>query len=290
MTALVQAFLDAAPPSAVGAFRAQPGLASELPKMVADARAAWPQLDADALSFVSHVASTVFADTVLSSLHAGDLYLAFCCALGDPAALEAFDQHALSRVNAALRGQLPQGATVDEVTQRLRLKLFVRTSDAAPAIWSYSGKGPLIHWLRAAAVRVVQDLARRGGVAVSSDEALADTPALVSDPDLELLKGRFASDFKAAFQEALSSLSAKEQNLLRLQVIDGLSPDEIGRVYSAHRATVWRWLSACREALRQKTRELLAARVQANESELSSLMNAVHSQLDVSLNRVLRKP
>jgi RNA polymerase sigma-70 factor (ECF subfamily) len=61
-------------------------------------------------------------------------------------------------------------------------------------------------------------------------------------------------------------------------------------VYQTHRATVWRWLTACRQELQQKTRALLQARVQANDSELSSLMNAVHSQLDVSLSRVLRKP
>jgi RNA polymerase sigma-70 factor (ECF subfamily) len=291
MSELTDAFLRALPPGAAARFAAGAELDAALASLVATARAAWPKLDLDAPAFVEHVAGRLPQDTALDALHAGDLYLAFGCALGDPLALEAFEHELLAKVTGALKGQLPNGATADDVAQRLRLKLFVRSGDTPPGIWTYSGKGPLFHWLRASAIRVTQDLARRGGQEIATpDDDLSDTPALANDPDLALLKGRFAAEFKAAFQEALASLSAREQSLLRMQVIDGLSPDEIGRVYQTHRTTVWRWLTQCRQALYSKTRELLAARVKGNDSELSSLMKAVHSQLDVSLNRVLRKP
>ena len=121
------------------------------------------------------------------------------------------------------------------------------------------------------------------------DDALVDTPAAGVDADMAYLKSRFAPEFKLAFQEALSELSARDQNLLRLQYLDGVSPEEIGRLYQAHRTTVWRWLTECREALLQKTKEKLAARVVVGQQEFSSLMNAVHSNLDVSLSRMLRK-
>ena len=76
---------------------------------------------------------------------------------------------------------------------------------------------------------------------------------------------------------------------MRLQYLDGISPEEIGRVYQTRRTTVWRWLTRCKQELLTRTRALLAARVQVSEEELSSLINAVHSQLDVSLSRMLPK-
>ena len=48
-------------------------------------------------------------------------------------------------------------------------------------------------------------------------------------------------------------------------------------------------MTHCREELLASTRRLLAARVKVSEAELSSLMNAVHSQLDVSISRMLGK-
>jgi RNA polymerase sigma-70 factor (ECF subfamily) len=148
-----------------------------------------------------------------------------------------------------------------------------------------------VHWLRAAALRVAQDFARsRRPEVASDDDALVNTPAVGNDADVALLKSRFAPQFKAAFQEALAGLSARDQNLLRLHYLDGVSPDEIGRLYSTHRTTVWRWLTQCRAELLEKTRALLATRVPTDDSEFASLMNAVHSQLDVSLSRMLRKP
>ena len=63
----------------------------------------------------------------------------------------------------------------------------------------------------------------------------------------------------------------------------------IGRIYQTHRTTIWRWLTGCREELLKKTRKLLAERLKVSESEFSSLMNAMQSDLDVSLSRILRK-
>jgi RNA polymerase sigma-70 factor (ECF subfamily) len=268
------------------------GRASEdaLAKLVAAGVEAWPELSLDAEVFVAHVATVMTADAAVETLHAADLYLAFGCLLGDPAALEALEKNGLVKVPAVL-GNLPAGVTTDDVLQKLRLKLFVRAGDAPGAVAGYSGRGPLVQWLRAAALRIVQDFARRGQKEVATDDAaLIDTPAAGIDPDVQFLKARYAPDFKAAFQEALQSLGPKELSLLKLQYLDGVSPEEIGRIYQAHRTTVWRWLAQCREDLLSRTKALLAARVKVDAGELSSLMNAVHSQIDVSISRMLRKP
>jgi RNA polymerase sigma-70 factor (ECF subfamily) len=263
-----------------------PSLTDALTKFVAAARAAWPDLEVDEVLFIEHLAERMQVDTALEAIHAADLYLAFACLLGEPGALEEFDRSFLSKVSTAL-GQLPTGLTVDDVLQTLRLKLFVRNGELAPKISAYSGRGALIHWVRAAGVRVVQDFARTRKLEVSlSDDAFA---AVGEDAELAYLKTRFAPEFKTAFHEALAALSPRDQSLLRLQFVDGINPDEIGRIYKVHRTTVWRWLTQCREELFKNTRRLFAARVPMNEREFTSLMNAVRSQLDVSINRVLRK-
>jgi RNA polymerase sigma-70 factor (ECF subfamily) len=286
---LEEAFRHSLSPALQGQFDA--GLDATLDKLIATAREAWPTLELDAPAFVAHAAERLQPEVELASLHAADLWLAFACLLGDPAALAAFDRTVLARVPAVLRGTLPPGLTEDDVLQNLRLKLFVRKGETPPQIASYSGRGPLLQWLRASAVRLTQDYARTRKLEVADpDAALADTPAAVGGAELGYLKDHFGPDFKAAFQEALLSLSPKDQNLLRLYYLDGSSPEEIGRLYETHRTTVWRWLSQCREALLAQTRKNLVARVKVSDGEVSSLMNAVHSQLDVSLSRMLRKP
>lgn len=288
---LEEGFARGVAPELRGHFGTGPELEALLAGLVATAREAWPSLELEPPAFAEHLARHLQADSTLSTVHAADLWLAFACLLGDPAALAAFDQTLLSRVPSVLRGTLPAGLTEDDVLQALRLKLFVRQTQAPPAIAAYSGRGALLHWLRAAAVRVTQDFARARRLEIATpDDALADAPALGDGAELGYLKDRFAPHFKLAFQEALLTLSARDQNLLRLYYLDGSSPEEIGRVYQTHRTTVWRWLTQCREALLAQTRLKLAARARVSDGEVSSLMNAVHSQLDVSLSRMLRKP
>ena len=284
---LAEAFRQSLPPGQEGSAP----LEETLTLLVAAAREAWPALELESAAFVAHLASRTQPGVELTSLHAADLWLALACLLGDPLALEAFERTVLAKVPAVLRGTLPPGLTEDDVLQALRLKLFVRKGETPPQIASYSGRGPLLQWLRASAVRLTQDYARTRKLEVADpDAALADTPAAGGSAELGYLKDHFGPDFKAAFQEALLTLSARDQNVLRLYYLDGSSPEEIGRLYQTHRTTVWRWLSQCREALLAQTRRSLVARVKVSEGELSSLMNAVHSQLDVSLSRMLRKP
>jgi RNA polymerase sigma-70 factor (ECF subfamily) len=255
---------------------------------VARARQAHPSLVVEDAGFVAFVAPHVTADTALPTLHAADLLLAFACLLGDPEALAVFERDVVARAAAVVKGSLPAGLTLDEVLQRLRVRLLVRQGERAPALATYSGKGSLVHWSRATAARLVQEFARTNQREVATeDEDLANTPALTRDLDAGLLKQQFAAAFKEAFQAALTELSPKDQNLLRLHYLEGMRAEELGRIYDTHRTTVWRWLTQCREQLMARTRQHLATRVP--EAELSSLMNVVHSQLDVSLSRVLKK-
>ncbi len=279
-------FLEQVAPKLREGFAHRPTLEGELQALVERANQAQPELEIDAPGFVAHVASHVTEETSLEALHAGDLKLSLACVLGDPTALAIFERDVVARALAASRGALPAGLTADEVLQRLRVRLLLRDGERAPALASYSGRGALIHWCRATTLRLIQEFARAPQREVASEDALLEAPALTRDLDTSLLKQHFALAFAAAFKAALAQLSSRDRHLLQLHYLQGMRAEELGRIFNTHRTTVWRWLTQCREQLLQATRAELAKSVK--DSELSSLMNVVHSQLDVSISRVLR--
>ncbi|MFC1610733.1 transcriptional regulator, partial [Myxococcota bacterium] len=86
-----------------------------------------------------------------------------------------------------------------------------------------------------------------------------------------------------------ASLSAKDRNLLRQSLLDGLSIDQLGAIYRVHRATAARWLAGARERVLKETLSALRQRLKIDEAEFKSLINLVRSQLDLSLARLLDK-
>ncbi len=216
-----------------------------------------------------------------------DVYLAVACAQGDRAALLHFEGALIPEAGRALsRLRLPR-AEVDEMLQRIREKLLVRT-DAEPLIASYSGKGALAAWVRAVAVREAltekRKAARRG--AEVSESGLADLAAR-GDPDLEQIRARYAEPFKAAFRDALAALPPRDRNLLRMTYVDGLTAEQVGLAYGVHRVSVARWIGSVRAALFENTRDTLAKRLAVSHDELHSLTRMCLSQLDVSIERLL---
>src|SRR5262249_22780652 len=112
-------------------------------------------------------------------------------------------------------------------------------------------------------------------------------PAAVADPEIDLLRARYAVEFQAALRAALEALPARDRNLLRFSYLEGLSIDEIAAFYRVHRATAARWIGRARDALVEETRRLVLARVAVGEAELESLMRDLASQLEVSVRRLL---
>jgi RNA polymerase sigma-70 factor (ECF subfamily) len=102
-----------------------------------------------------------------------------------------------------------------------------------------------------------------------------------------MLKQKYREAFRQSFVEAVAALPPRERNLLRQNVIDGLSIDDLGKLYGAHRATAARWLAEARKELLAGTRVRLVERVGIPEDECDSIMRLVHSQLDVTLRRLL---
>jgi len=246
------------------------------------AKARWPELEVTAEALASFAGPDADA-----GLHWEDLYLACACAQNQPRALQAFDASLMPAAATVVSRIDRSGAFADEVCQKLREKLFMAQGQRRPKICEYSGRGSLVSWLRTVALRIALDARQIAVPSSGEDDALADLPA-EGDLELDLIKARYRAEFKAAFQSAFATLSSRDRNVMRLNLLDGLNIDQIGSMYSAHRATVARWIALAREKLDEGTRALLADKLRVAPAELDSLVGLVRSQLEVSLTRLLR--
>jgi RNA polymerase sigma-70 factor (ECF subfamily) len=244
--------------------------------LAARGRAVWPGIEVSDGQLAGHLARLELP----AEPHA-DLYLACACAVGDPAALAAFDTSVLSQVGSFVSRIDASPPFADEVRQALRERLLVARGPLPPRIAEYSGRGALGAWVRVAAVRVAIDLHRD-----PPDTArLSAAPAIARElsPDLQLLKARHQSDYEDALRGAFLTLDAKERNLLRMHFVDGLTVDRIGLIYQVHRATAARWVQAVREKLLHEVYRCLGSRLRLSPTELDSLTALVQSQLQISL-------
>jgi RNA polymerase sigma-70 factor (ECF subfamily) len=267
------------------------GLDATVRRHLDGARAAYPDVRVDDDRFLAHLARCLPAEETadaLATLHGADLYLALACGLGDPRAIAELEKRFIAEVPDSLT-RLAQKVQPDEVVQVLRAKLLVAEQGATPKILDYSGRGPLGGWLRVAAIRTALDLTRRGANERPSagDDALLEVPASIEDPELEHIRARHRADFKSAFEAALRSLSKEDRNILRLHLVDSLNIDEIGTIFQVHRATAARWIARCREKVHDETRRILLERLRIGDTELTSILGIVRSQLDLSINRLL---
>lgn len=289
--ALAASFLHASPrPSTDAKAVDAEALGRALVAAWEEGRSAWPRVALESSRFAEHLGTHVVigeAADLLETPHLADLYLACACVHGAPAALEELERRFFPEVRDALRRlQLPE-AQREDVQQSLRHKLFVGEAGAPPKLASYAGRGPLAGWLCAAAIRTALSTLRRA----PKESALADEQILeltTDDPELEHIRRRFRAEFREAFRLALQALEAQQRNLLRLSFLDGLSIDEIGALFGAHRSTAARWIVRARRTLYEETRRVLAERFRFTSSEVDSLMRLMRGQLDLSLSRYFK--
>jgi RNA polymerase sigma-70 factor, ECF subfamily len=254
--------------------------------------AAWPTLPSPDAGFVAFIVERIDpAESVAAALpqiHVSDLYLAYRLTLGDEQALECLEAHFLPDVEATVRGSGLDSAAGKDTAQEVRRLVLVGEPGKAPRIIQYSGRGRLAGWLKVIATRAALRTARRvGRETPADDEKLSEIPTPGDAPELHVLKQKYGAAFRQAFIDAVQALPVRERNLLRQSVIDGLSIDDLGRLYGAHRATAARWLQDARRELLAGTRERMVTAVGIPEDECDSIMRLVHSQLDVTLRRLL---
>jgi RNA polymerase sigma-70 factor, ECF subfamily len=258
-------------------------LAQVLDDQYSTARAAWPSVEVSHDRYVEELGRRINArasepaDRVLMTMPAADLYLAIACGDNDPTALAAFRDSFVPALRQVLTKLSLAATTIDETVQRVLVMLFVDGQ-----ISGYGGKGTLRSWVRSIGVRTGRRLA---GVDqdVGSEEDLAELPAAVADPELELLRARYADQVRLAFAAAFAQLSERERNVLRQYHIDGLTIDQLAGLYQVNRATTARWVAGARLAIVTKTRNLLVEQHGIAATEVDSIIRLVRSQLAVSV-------
>lgn len=224
------------------------------------------------------------SEEVLLIAHAADRELAAACLAGQREALLRFEREQLGPIAAWLSRRRIAPSDIDEVMQQLREKLL---TGERPRLVDYAGRGALQAWLRAAALRTAHNLRRTP--AARAKELSADLLAATDSAgaaELLALESRHAPALKHAVQAGLATLPPRERTVLRLHLLDGLSLDEIGRLYHVNKSSVSRWLTTARAQVLDVMKQELAAEIDAGE--LGSLVRVLRQRIDLSLTRVLR--
>jgi RNA polymerase sigma-70 factor (ECF subfamily) len=202
----------------------------------------------------------------------------------------ALEQRHFGEVSAALAGAGVAASEVEEVLDKLRAHLFVGSGEALPRVATYSGRGPIVGWLKVAAVRLAVGEFRRTrarperSVDVDMLERLA--PA-TSEPELAYLRARYRTAFERALEQALTALTPQQRTLLRLYYVDGIGVEKLGILSRVHGSTVSRWIAGARGTLLRETRRLVQSSLPLSDSEYESLLRVVRSDLHLSLARFL---
>ena len=251
--------------------------------LLAEARAAWPKIAIAPETFVAHLER--HASGFLDTVHAADLYLACAVAEHDRAALAYFEERFMSRVPEYVMRVRVAPEVVDEVQQKLRERLLMKPD---PKIAEYSGKGALAGWLRVAAVRTALNQVRGAkGAARGDADQVDEAPSAALDPELAYVKESARDLFADAFQRVLAGLDANERTILRLHYIEGLTMDQLSKLYKTPRSTIARRVAEVRQQILEATESLLAKERKLSPSAVASVIRQAKSRLQVTLTRLL---
>ena len=248
----------------------------------------WPAVELDEATFARLLGAHDAED--LSNRRGGDLYLALACADGNDRAIAELERSFMPAAIAAVRRMRGSVASADEIAQVVRTHVLVATGDGAPRIAGYAGTGSLKSWLTAIAVRRYLNALRdnKREVLLGDEEVMDAIAAKAPTPEFAILKESYRDKFRAGFSDALASLGAKEKTLLRHRFVDGLNVTDLAKLHDVHRATLHRWLADAQTAVAERTEQILCKELAVSAAELASIRRLVRSQLEVSLERLLK--
>jgi RNA polymerase sigma-70 factor, ECF subfamily len=260
--------------------------------------AAWPGIAVAPERFARELARRIGGPGALDSAQAtlaavtaargGDIYLAIACCDGDGAALLRLDEIIGRELRHAAAKLTASPDQVAELHADLRRILLVEDDGRRAALREYAGRGDLRGYLRVTATRALIRAINRGRREIAIDDAeFFDRVLPGDDPELSILRSQYRETVDAALKSALAGLDTRARALLRYQLIDGWSIDQVGRLYGVHRATAARWIADAREALGAAVRAELASRLRIAPDEVDSIVRLVQSRVDMSLDRLL---
>ena len=93
--------------------------------------------------------------------------------------------------------------------------------------------------------------------------------------------------FADAFKRVLAGLDESGRTILRLHYIDGLTMDQLARLYKTQRSTIARRVAEAREKILEATESLLRDENRLSPSAVASVIRQAKSRLDVTITRLL---
>jgi RNA polymerase sigma-70 factor (ECF subfamily) len=251
-------------------------------------RSAWPGIVVDERTFASYAEALAPAASESEIVHAEDLYLAFGALQGDAAALRELDRICTPIVDAIVRRmKVPDPG---EAHQLVRERLLLGRDGGPGKLAEYTGRGRLKNWLRILSVRVLLNrIAVRERELPFEQETLARLLGASLDLEIAYMKDLYKEAFHAAFDDALRELGSRERLFLRLSFLEGLTIDDLSRLYGIHRATAARQIVRAERALYDGVRRSLKARLGVDDAEFDSILRLVKSQLSITFERYLNE-
>lgn len=263
-------------------------MSDELAALVQAARARWPALPIDEGSLASYLGARLTPE-VAGKPWSVDLVLAWACSRGDAVALGIVEREVWPSLDGKL-GRLgaPEDVVAD-VKQELREELFVGTPGAPRGIEAYRGRGPLRAWVRVMAVRrILRALEKARKSPERGDGALVDLLTAGTSPSVQLLRADHDAELTRWLREAIESLDGPERVVLRQQLLEGMTVEQIAAAQGIHPVTAARWLAKARRQLLVRTHRAAMKGRRLGPSDADSLLHALRSHIDLSLNRLLR--
>ncbi len=238
----------------------------------------------DAVSLAEALARRVKHPGELEALRVDDVLWAEACLDGDPEALRELEVClATASRGVARRASVSER---DELQQRLRIRLLVAEDGAGPKLAQYAGRGALAGYVKVVAMNLL--LRVQAPRPPSSDSGLTALPDAL-DWESGVLRVDQQVKFREAFRKAVSLLTVRQRALLRLNLLDGLTIDELAPLYGAHRSSVARWLAEAKGALESETRRQTAELLRLEPAEVERLLSRAQQGFELSLTRALRE-
>lgn len=244
---------------------------------------AWPTVNLDLQAFADGI-TAMGADAQSLAARPADLFLAIACRAKLPRANAAFTASFTPLVDRALSRYRLSPAVLADVRQTALMRMLVGPS---PRITTYQGKGPLGAWVRIVAVRTALDHLAETRTMQERSERLDDAPVAHQDPELAVLRRQLRGPLVDALAATLARLQARDKTILRLHVMDGLSPTAIAAVLGVHRATALRALARINASILKDLRGSLGRQLGMTTADLRGLATVYTADLHLSLSRLL---
>jgi RNA polymerase sigma-70 factor (ECF subfamily) len=272
--------------------RFEPDLAADLSAALARGRAAFSEIALPDHAFARHLAraATRMSDGArLSELVAEDLYLACACLVGAPGAANAFTSrlHPVIRRSIARMGPKPN---TDEIQQEVLAGLLVGSPARPPEIGAYAGRAPLARWVEVVAQRATLVWLRTERARATAAARATVEPRLGADTpmDAAFFRERYLAGFGEALKEALRRAPEQDRAILRLQIVNNVSVEQIGKMLGVAQSTASRWLAKARDNVLVDLKVILNERLGIPSAEVESLADLLVSRLDLSISQVLK--